>query len=380
MTAPSVTDAARLERSARFWLRAFPRRWRASHGEEALGLVLDLAAPGASALTAREVAGVVRGGLATRWRGRPPLAAWLLYRLFDVRVPARYLPWVADDVAGALYPTRRNLGLLPLLGAYGLATGYAWAAWVAVAMVAASQVLWPEQNRRQAVARHLAPHLGDRGSVAGLAWADAPRPRAEARGALRIVVGAQAALAAGGLVAAALGGVATGFRPLSGPGLGFETYAATVTDRTPAVALLVAGVVVGVALLPLVRRRLRAVLPHLPHQPHRAVLPVSLTGRLLAAVGVATGLVPAWAEANGHLVLGTSVLLAAVALALAPGTVAALAEVRRVGRTHPTVRLAVSDVWRVAWTGALPELDRPLPEVVAHHAGGPEGVPAPRVP
>lgn len=107
----TAVGTGRYERSARFWLRAYPPRWRRLHGDEALAVLLDLA-PGPDdagvprGIGAREAWGLVRAGWALRRRERPPLGRWLLYRLFDVRLPARYWWWVADDIHGALYPWR----------------------------------------------------------------------------------------------------------------------------------------------------------------------------------------------------------------------------------------------------------------------------------
>lgn len=107
----TAVGADRYERSARFWLRAYPPRWRRLHGDEALAVLLDLApAPDDAGpprgIGAREAWGLVRAGWALRWREHPPLGRWLLYRLFDARLPARYWWWVADDIHGALYPWR----------------------------------------------------------------------------------------------------------------------------------------------------------------------------------------------------------------------------------------------------------------------------------
>ncbi len=115
----------RYERSARFWLRAYPSRWRERHGEEALAVLLDLEPPGATpdgarpgrGIGAREAWGLVRAGWALRRREHPPLGPWLLYRLFDARLPARYWWWVADDIHGALYPWRRAIGTIALVNA-----------------------------------------------------------------------------------------------------------------------------------------------------------------------------------------------------------------------------------------------------------------------
>lgn len=120
--------SGRYERSARFWLHAYPQRWRDAHGEEALALLLDLAPPvpdGGRAprwIGAREAWGLVRAGWGLRWREHPPLGRWLLYRALDVRLPARYWWWVADDIHGALYAWRNGAfnGVLLLQITYGL--------------------------------------------------------------------------------------------------------------------------------------------------------------------------------------------------------------------------------------------------------------------
>ncbi|KLN33991.1 hypothetical protein ACFVSK_09595 [Cellulosimicrobium cellulans] len=123
----SAGGADRYERSARFWLRAYPPRWRRLHGEEALAVLLDLApAPDDTGaphgIGAREAWGLVRAGWGLRWREHPPLGRWLLYRLFDARLPARYWWWVADDIHGALYPWRVTMTGL----ATALAIFYGW--------------------------------------------------------------------------------------------------------------------------------------------------------------------------------------------------------------------------------------------------------------
>ena len=56
------------ERSARSWMRAYPRRWREARGEELLGLLLDLAEPGSSRVDARLAFDLLKGGWATRLR------------------------------------------------------------------------------------------------------------------------------------------------------------------------------------------------------------------------------------------------------------------------------------------------------------------------
>ena len=126
-TARGARGADRYERSARFLLRSDPRRWRDLHGDEALAVLLDLAPEpddGAAprGIGAREAWGLVRAGWALRWREHPPLGRWLLYRSLDLRLPARYWWWVADDIHGALYPWRVTLGSL----GSALAILYGW--------------------------------------------------------------------------------------------------------------------------------------------------------------------------------------------------------------------------------------------------------------
>ena len=97
-----------LARSIRSWMRAYPGRWRAVRGEEMFGLVADLARPGARRLSARAAIDLLRGGWATRWREHPPLHNWLLYRMFDKRIPVAYRAWALDDINGYWFPLRRR--------------------------------------------------------------------------------------------------------------------------------------------------------------------------------------------------------------------------------------------------------------------------------
>lgn len=109
-----LTPDERFERSARFWARAYPRRWREVHGDELLAVQQDVARAAAGAagapvpdrLSTDEVRSLLRAGWGLRRRERPPLWRWVLYRCFDVRLPARYWWWVADDIHGLLYPWR----------------------------------------------------------------------------------------------------------------------------------------------------------------------------------------------------------------------------------------------------------------------------------
>lgn len=100
------TEAERLDRSARRWLRAYPPRWRRERADEAAALLVDLAAPGSRRLDVRTVAGLVAAGWRTRLRTRPPARVVLAYRLAGRRPPTAYDGWLRDDVEGLLYPLR----------------------------------------------------------------------------------------------------------------------------------------------------------------------------------------------------------------------------------------------------------------------------------
>lgn len=108
------------ERNCRRLIRAYPPRYRKARGEELVGTLLELAEPGRDRPTLRDSLDVVRGGLALRLRERPPEWRLALYRLFRVRLPAQYLGWVRDDLAGRFRVEREYLWailavLLPLL-------------------------------------------------------------------------------------------------------------------------------------------------------------------------------------------------------------------------------------------------------------------------
>lgn len=114
-----------LDRSAAFWLRAYPRRWRAQRSAEVAEVLVDLAPAGATRLGLRAAAGLVRAGWSTRWRQRPPVGAFLRYRLLDRRPAPAFDGWLRDDLEGALYPWRSALVLSVVLGPLFLAVGMA---------------------------------------------------------------------------------------------------------------------------------------------------------------------------------------------------------------------------------------------------------------
>ena len=95
----SAREATAAERQARRYLALFPVWMRATRGEEAIGLVLDLLPAGTRRLPARSRLDLLRAGLQARRRGTPPAWVWI-----DVlsaaptnargRAPERWHPWL----------------------------------------------------------------------------------------------------------------------------------------------------------------------------------------------------------------------------------------------------------------------------------------------
>ncbi|MEP7762651.1 hypothetical protein [Sanguibacter sp. 25GB23B1] len=118
--AGSADASDRLERSARLWLRAYPRRWRAAFGDDLVGVLREVGPPGSSRVPTREAVAIVRAGWALRLREHPPLLRWLGYRFLDLRLPLRYQHWVVDDILGRFYVARTYItGLVVLAGVAG---------------------------------------------------------------------------------------------------------------------------------------------------------------------------------------------------------------------------------------------------------------------
>lgn len=155
---PSRDAHAAFERSVRFWLRAYPVRWRALYGEEVVTSLEELAPPGARQLEPAAALDLLRSGWAARWRDRPEAASWVLYRLFDLPIRDSEA-WVADDIDGRWYPLR-HLALAWLIGA-----GMLWLALADPAGRSFEQLLGPvllgvtpvagRLSRRRARRRHL---------------------------------------------------------------------------------------------------------------------------------------------------------------------------------------------------------------------------------
>jgi hypothetical protein len=298
-------------RSIEFWMRAYPRRWRAVRGEELLDLVVDLAGPEARRLGARAAFDLLRGGWATRWREHPPFHTWLLYRVFDTRIPNAYRSWAQDDIDGSWYPLRRNLLillLLPLLlvgirpwpgGIFFFFSLFFFSAFAAPGN-------GPDRWRRDARLKHVMPLAGEP-LVEGmlLAW-DVPVERASARSALPWAV-----LLTGAVVALSVAAsVRMRWSERHDPNL----------HLLAAVPTLLVALVLGVLVAAVARRRLIRLLGECPAQPYRVLRPVSALGKVRVLGWFLWVASFAWLDLAVPYSLGLSVLWGAAALILLPGT------------------------------------------------------------
>ena len=363
--APGCADTAEtaFARSVGFWIRAYPSRWRAVRGAELAGLLVDLAAPGAERIGARTAFDLVRGGLATRWRGRPPLQAWLLYRLFDRRIPSGYRGWAQDDIHGATFPVRRALGYawwwfgwLLLQDGWGASLVLLSLGYLAFASVAGTDYV-----RRQHLLKHVAPQPGEPLVEGGLVTRPVPRRRLVAGMSLRLFAAACVAVAAMGAVTTLRAPRGVWTRRIVDNPAGFETGVGPLVDRTPAVIGLVACALLGLWGVRLVRRRLARHLALPVDQPYRVM---SARPRLSGLCGlvVLVGVLLAWMvmEVRGDLPLLAGPVLAGTALVLLPGTLAAIALAGSVTAAHATT-LTGPDVWHIAVEDRRPVEDLPLP-------------------
>lgn len=358
-----AAPGSRLVRSVRWWLRAYPRRWRAARGAEIFGLVVELAAPGAQRLGWRAALDLVRGGWATRWREHPPLHTWLTYRLFDWRIPVAFRDWAVDDIDGFWFPVRRYLGgvwwLVPFVGFGGLP---GWFLLPVSLMAVMSLVIRPEGRRRDARLKHVVPQTPVEG-----AWVmqDVPGVRTTARSTLPWVVvllGAAAALAV----------VAAGFAPkvlemvparAVGASVAFDLVVAPIGARWVGAVALAAALGFGIVGAAVARRRLRRLLGGRVDQPFRVVRPLSATGKVQVLFYVAVLAALTWLEVTGRIVLGLSVVLGAVALLALPGAIVALVVASRTDDPG----LAGRDVWWIATRGRIPAVDGLVPALRPFH-------------
>lgn len=356
----------RLVGSVRRWLRAYPPRWRMVHGEELFWLVVELTEPQARRVGARAAFDLVRGGWATRWRTRPPLVTWLLYRVLDRRIPIGYRAWAQDEIEGVLHSVRLTFGpLAVVLLPAAVLTGEAGSLWVPLGVVAVSVVCWPAVHRNRDLLKHVAPQAGEPLREGDLLTVEAPRDRLAAAPTATVLIGALGVLVPGAVVAASVGRVGTSFRWIPA---GFEVDSAPVVDRSPAFAVLAVALVIGMWWARRADRRLALLLPARPSQPHRRLRRRPALGWTGPVVGAALGLVPAGAEVLGLIAIGPSVVLAAVALLMIPSAVVARQRVRGM----PDV--AATDVWNMLLRSEPPQVDSPLPALRPVEGPLPEGL------
>lgn len=344
-----------------FWTRAYPRRWREAHGEELLEGVVDLAGPDTRRPAARGAFALVRGGWATRWREHPPLHRWLLYRMFDSRLPAESRSWALDDIDGLTYPMRRYLAVVWWYPVIMVATrsenAAGWTGWylAVIALIStATMVMWPEKVRSRAGLRHVVPRFGEVPVEGALVAWDGPGWRSSARSALTWAALFLGMAAAASVVAALFAPKVIQVIPIPA---GAE-FAVAPVGRGWIVAVAVLALALGVGVLGgfVARGRLRRLLGQRPAQPYRVLYPVSGPGKVNVLVWAGLIGALAWLEASGRLVLGLSVVLGAVALFLLPGVLVALVVTRGDLRD-----LAGRDVWWIATRGRVPTVDRPAP-------------------
>jgi len=355
-----VGMSPRLVRSARFWLRAYPRRWRAARGEEVLGLLADLAGPGDGRVDARTAVNLVRSGWATRWREHPPLGPWLLYRMFDRRVPREYRGWAHDDIDGFWRPLRTYLTGVSFLPIIMMIPGLRDSAGFVLVVLAVSSVgellFWPNHQRRLARLKHLALRPGEPLVAGAFVNREVPRQRVDARSGSLWTVCFLTVVAVAGAVAAVVGTKAVYAIPDPVSRANWEIVVAPIGGyRVLAVGVLVVAVLFGLVGALVGDGNLRRFVPrHLPQQPHRRLRPVSTQGKVGLAAWSALVIGLAWLEASGRLVVGAAVVLGAVTLVLLPGAVVAARRTRGVAPAF-----AGHDLWRVMAGGRPPLVDYP---------------------
>jgi hypothetical protein len=375
--AGGVAVDPRFERAVAFWLRAYPRRWRAVRMGEVTAVLADTAGPGARRLDAAAALGLLRGGWATRWREHPPLGAYVAYRLFDRRLPARYQAWVRADIDGPLFPLRRMLTMWtvvvlayrvvpPVMVAFdpALSRGGAFdglrisiGVWLVTGTMS---LLFGRSWRDRAARRFLVLRPGDLVSVGELVEGLGPRRRLAARawmtGALVVVTGAAIAWTCAALIAPKVIG-SRHCAPATDDGSPWctELIARPVGSASGTLTLVfVLAALTGLALVLVVRGRLSRLVAAVPAQPHRELVGPSASTAVAVAVLCAFVLGDAWLEATGRLVILASGVLGPIAVLILPGVVAAW----RFVRTSPEARgLAGSDVVTMAVRGRVTEVD-----------------------
>ncbi len=144
----------------RWAMHAFPRRFRAERSAEIEGTFHEAALAGdRHPYGARALVDVVLAGWGERARTRPPLGAYLKYRLLGGRLEPQWHAWMLDDLVGC-YSLRRTAWvmapLLMLFAGFSVASGGLmalpnptfWLVWI-LAMAFAGPI-----DRRRILKRH----------------------------------------------------------------------------------------------------------------------------------------------------------------------------------------------------------------------------------
>jgi hypothetical protein len=363
-------EKAQIVKSIELWMRAYPRRWREARGQELVDVVVDLSGPKAQRLDARSAFDLVRGGWATRWREHPLPHTWLLYRMFDRRIPVACRSWAFDDINGFWYPIRRFLGtgwwtfLMVHITSQPRSLGAipVWFFVMFAFLVVSSMFIRPEGVRNQAKLKHVAPGFTEFPVEGALVAWDLPQERVTARSTLTWATLFLGMSGAASVVAALLAPkvVLTNFTmnsPEMDPGFGWDSVVAPMDGhRVFTVAILLVAFGVGVLGAVAVRRRLGRLLGERLDQPYRALRPVTASGKAGVLFWALVIVALVVLEVSGQIVFGLSMLLGTVALLLLPGALVALLVARRADADDLTGR----DVWRIATRGAVPRVDRPV--------------------
>ena len=349
----SRPGAARFERSARFWKCAYPRRWRVARGDELLGLLLDLASPGATGVGARTAFDLLRGGWATRLREHPPLLPWLGYALIGRRIPARYRAWAKDSIESPLGPIRAVLGFLGLaavtIALADLRVDQPFL-WLMSGSIMLSQASSDRKRRLELGIKHLTPQPGEQVNVGQLVVQGVPHRRLAALAVLPWLI------CAFGVVALVSG-------------------VALLVSGTVAVSAMVAAVGLAAVLAAVVSARLRGASELLVVQPARDVQGLDGISRVRLVVWTAVGFGIAGLEA----VAARQVPVIAVLLTLAVvGGALATTGLLATRRQAVPTEVVLVDLWRIVRNHVCVEVDEPVAGLAPMPGPLPEGLVVPQ--